>query len=158
MKTCKNCGAENFGAFTECSKCKFPLDFIIETNEYTPPAPPVPQNPVYNRYSQQPVSHSSGLKTAAKIFLIILTVSSGFALLLGIGFFIISFIAKNNEYLILAWILQSVTIFSFVFSLCMTVSYSRKIYERQPVSVGFKICTLLFLSPIAGILMLCDNQ
>ena len=59
--------------------------------------------------------------------------------------------------MILAWILQSSAIFSFVFRLCMTISYSRKIDERQPISVGFKLCTLFLLSPVAGILMLCDN-
>ena len=158
MKICKNCGTENFGAFSECSKCKFPLDFTIETNDYTPPAPPTSQQyPVYNRYPQQPVSQSSGLKTAAKILLIIQTVFSAFALLFCLGFFIISLISKKNEFMILAWILQSSAIFSFVFRLCMTISYSRKIDERQPISVGFKLCTLFLLSPVAGILMLCDN-
>ena len=35
---------------------------------------------------------------------------------------------------------------------------SRYINEKKPVSVGFKVCTLLFVSLIAGILMLCDSD
>lgn len=69
----------------------------------------------------------SGLKKVAEIFMIIATVISGFSLIA------------------LAWTLP------------MTLSYSRKIKNNEPVSLSFKICSLLFVSPIAGILMLCDN-
>lgn len=37
----------------------------------------------------------------------------------------------------------------------MTVHYCKNTYF---VGTGFKICTLLFVNTIAGILMLCDNQ
>lgn len=36
----------------------------------------------------------------------------------------------------------------------MTIHYFRKPYL---VSTSFKVCTLLFVNTIAGILMLCDN-
>ena len=71
---------------------------------------------------------ASGLTTAAKILMIISTVVTGF-------------------YLIpLAWCLP------------MTISYSKKIKNGEPVGTGFKICTLLFVNTIAGILMLCDKE
>lgn len=70
----------------------------------------------------------SGLKIAAKVFMIIATVCSAWCLIP------------------LAWTLP------------MTISYSRKIKAGEPVGVGFKICSLLFVSLIAGILMLCDND
>lgn len=39
----------------------------------------------------------------------------------------------------------------------MTITYFNKIKINAPISTGFKICTLLFLNVIAGILLLCDN-
>lgn len=71
---------------------------------------------------------NSGLKTAAKVFMILSCVFTGLALLP------------------LAWTIP------------MTVSYSRKIESGETVSTGFKVCTLLFVNLIAGILMLCDND
>lgn len=40
----------------------------------------------------------------------------------------------------------------------MTVSYWHAVEENRPVSTGFKVCTLIFVNIIAGILMLCDNK
>lgn len=40
----------------------------------------------------------------------------------------------------------------------MVISYSRKLKKGKKVSTGFKVCTLLFVSTIAGILMLCDRD
>lgn len=52
--------------------------------------------------------------------------------------------------------------FCFLFPLCwtipMTVCYCNALNNRRPIGVGFKVCTLLFVSTIAGILMLCDSQ
>ena len=39
----------------------------------------------------------------------------------------------------------------------MTLSYAHQIKSGEKVSVDFKVCSLLFVSTIAGILMLCDN-
>ena len=72
----------------------------------------------------------SPLKTAIKVFLIISTVLGS------IYFFCIP----------LAWCLP------------MTLNYFNKEKRGESVSIGFKICTLLFVSLIAGILMMCDND
>ena len=69
-------------------------------------------------------SQSSTLKTVAKIFMILSTVFMGFALIP------------------LAWCIP------------MTVIYCKKVNNNEPVGIGFKICSLLFVSLIAGILML----
>ena len=69
----------------------------------------------------------TGLQTAAKVLMIIGTVIAASAIIP------------------LAWCIP------------MTVSYCKKIKTGQPVSTGFKVCSLLFVSVIAGILMLCDN-
>jgi hypothetical protein len=39
----------------------------------------------------------------------------------------------------------------------MTVDYSRKIEDGKKVSIAFKVCSLIFINMIAGILMLIDN-
>ena len=70
----------------------------------------------------------SRLKTAAKILMIISTVL--------MGFYIIT----------LAWTIP------------MTLNLSKKIKTGEPISTSFKICTLIFVSGIAGILLLCDKE
>ena len=70
----------------------------------------------------------SGLKVAAKVFMIIGCVITGLWLLP------------------LAWTLP------------MTLSYCGKINRGEKVGTGFKVCSLLFVSFIAGILMLCDED
>lgn len=39
----------------------------------------------------------------------------------------------------------------------MTVRYCKSIENGEKVSVGFKVCTLIFVSLISGILMLCEE-
>lgn len=79
---------------------------------------------------QQPVElkKMTGLQTAAFVFMILGTV----------------FLASGL--IPLAWCIP------------MMISYKKKIETGQPVSVGFKICTLIFVSLIAGILMLVDKD
>ena len=79
---------------------------------------------------QAPVAAPSGTKTAAKVFLIIATV---LAALMGCG-------------IPLAWCLP------------ITISYCGRVNRGERVGTGFKVCALLFVSVIAGILMLCDDD
>jgi uncharacterized membrane protein YvbJ len=71
---------------------------------------------------------TSTMQTVAKIFMIIGTVINGFAIIP------------------LAWCVP------------MTLSYINKIKNGERVGTGFKVCTLLFVNTIAGILMLCDDD
>lgn len=70
---------------------------------------------------------SNGLKLAAKILMIISTVIMGFALIP------------------LAWCIP------------MTLTYCQKVERNEPISIAFKICILLFVNVIAGILLLIDE-
>ena len=70
----------------------------------------------------------SGLAVAAKVFFIISTVVMGLYIL------------------------------PLVWCIPMTVSYSGKIKRGEKVGVGFKICLLIFVNLIGGILALCDNS
>ncbi len=93
------------------------------------PAPP--QQPAYQAPAPQyvqPKTEPTTLATVAFVFMIISTVLSGLLLIP------------------LAWMLP------------MTLIFKKKIDAGLPVGVGFKVCTLLFVSTIAGILMLCDDK
>ena len=71
---------------------------------------------------------SSSLTTAAKVFMVLGTVIMGLYILP------------------LAWCIP------------MTVSYFKKVKNNQPISTGFKVCSLLFVSMLGGIFMLCDKD
>ena len=70
----------------------------------------------------------SGLLIAAKVLMIISTVL--------LGFIIIP----------LAWTIP------------MTITYCKKLGKGEQIGIGFKICSLIFVSTIGGILMLCDTS
>ena len=70
----------------------------------------------------------NGLQMAAYVLMILTTIAGGFLLLP------------------LAWLLP------------MTLHYKKCIYSGVPVTVGFKVCTLIFVNLIPGILMLCDDK
>lgn len=71
----------------------------------------------------------SALQTVAMIFMILGCVAGGFMLIP------------------LCWCIP------------MTVIYANSLNgTRSPVGLGFKICTLIFVSLVAGILMLCDDD
>lgn len=80
--------------------------------------------------SQRKNSENSTLGTIAKVFMIIATVLLGLSTC-GMG---------------LAW------------GIPMTISVCRKIDNNQPISVAMKVCTLIFVSIIPGILLLCMND
>lgn len=86
----------------------------------------------------------SGLQIAAKIFMILSCALTAptflYTLLLG-GWLAVIFLLP------LSWRIP------------MTVEYIKSLKGARPrVGIGFKICTLLFVSLVAGILMLCDSQ
>lgn len=70
----------------------------------------------------------SGLKKAAQILMIIGTVAMGI------------------------WLIP------LIWCIPMICSYNSKIEKGEPISVGFKVCILLFVSCIGGILLLCDKD
>ena len=82
----------------------------------------------FDNLSEIPTVELSPLKIIAKIFMIIGTAVSGLYILP------------------LAWCLP------------MTLVYCHKIKKGKPISVGFKVCSLIFVSLVGGILMLCDDD
>lgn len=70
----------------------------------------------------------SGLLTAAKVFMIITCVCTGWLIIP------------------LAWLIP------------MTCRISRRQRDNEKLTTGFKICVLLFANIVAGILLLCDSE
>ena len=81
-----------------------------------------------DNYKGEQKGTKEGLRTATKVFMII-----------SCAFSIFSFLIP------LAWCLP------------MTLKYFKAVEKKESVSLGFKICTLLFVNTIAGILMLCEE-
>jgi hypothetical protein len=76
-------------------------------------------------YYDQPRRRDDGMVTVAKVFLILGCI--------GFGAFLIP----------LAWCIP------------ITVSIFRKLNSGEPIDTGLKVCALLFVNLIAGILLLC---
>ena len=75
-------------------------------------------------------SSNDKLKTAAKVFMVLSTVIGGITC-----------------YLVpLLWCIP------------MTIAYFKKVENDEEISISFKICCLIFVSLVAGIFMLCDND
>ena len=68
----------------------------------------------------------------------------------------LSSIAK--AFMIIGTVIQGIYIIPLLWCIPMTSAYSKKLKNGEPISTGFKICSLLFVNTIAGILMLIDNS
>lgn len=140
---CNKCGtqiADNSSFCTNCGASVAPASQPQETpiapqqQNYAPQQGYNPQQGYTPQqgYINQPVygvqQQNSTLSTLAKVFMILGTIIMGL-------------------YLIpLAWCIP------------MTVSYCKKVKYNQPISTGFKVCCLLFVSLLGGIFMLCDKN
>lgn len=152
MKYCTNCGTQLEDNVSFCPNCGTPVNAQPAQpaqTVYTQPAPqpapqaqtiyaqpaPQPAQPVQTVQIIQPAQPAqpvqtekkfTGLQTAAFVFMILSTIAMGWALIP------------------LAWCIP------------MTVSYYNCIKQGRPVSMGLKICTLLFVNLLSGIFMLAD--
>lgn len=61
-------------------------------------------------------------------------------------------------FMVLGTVIMGIYILPLAWCIPMTVSYFKKVKNRQPVGTGFKVCSLLFVSVLGGILMLCDKE
>lgn len=82
------------------------------------------------RISQKKSESSSTLATLAKVFMILGTIVMGFSTFL-IG---------------LAWCIP------------MTIAVCRRLDNNEPVGIALKVCSLLFVSLVGGILLLCISD
>ena len=61
-------------------------------------------------------------------------------------------------FLIIGCVINGLYLLPLCWTIPMTVHYFNSVRDNKPVGVGFKVCSLLFVSLIAGILMLCDSD
>ncbi|MBO5715872.1 MAG: hypothetical protein J6S23_05720 [Clostridia bacterium] len=64
----------------------------------------------------------------------------------------------TKAFMIVETVLGGIYILPLAWCLPMTISYCKKLKKGEPIGTGFKVCSLIFVSLIAGILMLCDND
>ncbi len=61
-------------------------------------------------------------------------------------------------FLILSCLAGAVYVVPLFWMVPMTIHAFKKYDRGEPLSTGFKVCTLIFVNTIAGILMLCDKN
>lgn len=59
---------------------------------------------------------------------------------------------------IIATITSAAAIIPLCWTIPMTVSIYKAYENEKDLSTGFKVCTLIFLSLVSGILLLCDED
>ena len=69
-------------------------------------------------------------------------------------------IVATKVFMILGTIIAALSLYLIPLLWCipMTVAYFSMTKNEEHIGVGFKVCCLLFVSVIGGILMLCDNN
>ena len=139
MKFCKHCGKYLIDEAVFCPQCgKSTDDFapaeernaIVVAPSTASPVSAAPVSPTIPAQESKEPKPISGLKKAAKALMIVGTI------IMSLCCYIIP----------LAWCLP------------MTLSYCKKIKNGEPIPTKFKVCSLLFVSTVAGILMLCDHD
>ena len=60
--------------------------------------------------------------------------------------------------MIISTIINAFAIIPLLWCIPMTISLSKKMESGEKVTTGFKVCVLLFVNMISGILLLCDND
>lgn len=132
MKYCSHCGAEIEDEAAICVHCG------CATND------------------NKPKAANNNMGKIALIFMIIGCIGTPLSVLTQIlGFF------DSAETMILGIIGIIIGLLPLAWCIPMTVHFSRKYKNGESVGVGFKVCTLLFVNLIAGILMFCmpsDNN
>ena len=128
---CNKCGQNNEGYVERKPIEKVEIYHQQPNNTtYSQPQPTYNQTNIYQQTNYQVTKPDSGVTTAAKVFMIIGTV------LMAISTYLIG----------LAWCIP------------MCIYYFNRVKDGQPIGTGFKVCSLLFVSLLGGILMLCDKD
>lgn len=141
MKYCQHCGGEIHEEAVICIHCGRVLQ---------------------NSASQttQSGGGSDTLVTIALVFMIINCVATpAIGLIYGLLMLLISVAAAETSAMLIAAILVMVfCCIPLAWTLPLTITVSRRKKNHEPIGMGIKICTLIFVSRIAGILLLCHND
>ena len=166
MKKCSVCGTENFDTSVNCERCGYPFPNKFKA----PPVTVIKQNepshgPSVVYVVKEAPRKQNTICTVAKVFMLISAIGAVVSLvgcfIAWVIFLALSTGAYREAFKPMAWaffITMLCLIPAVLLHVIMTKSYIEKITENRSVGIGFKVCTLLFVNTIAGILMLCDEE
>ena len=140
MKICAHCGERNFDIKTECDRCHRPFVTTF-------------------------VSKRTSLNKVVSAFMILAMIGAILEMIVSIFFWIVSLYSYNviggHPTLAASAIIYFVAwVIFFIRAIIVGImigAYHKKTSYGYPASMAFKVCTLLFVSLISGILMLCDD-
>ncbi|MBE7067947.1 MAG: hypothetical protein E7381_01455 [Clostridiales bacterium] len=143
MKFCNKCGRKNFDTATYCERC----GNFLRLNEIV-------------------TQKQSKCSKVASIFMVISCVVLGicsmvleiFSIILWDGLNEISNDIGVVEMKIMWIVLVVAVLIGFIISIFATHKYIKDVKSGKKIGTGFKVCVLLFVNIIAGILMLCDED
>ena len=160
MKYCIHCGTQLPAEAHFCSACGKSQK---ETNglKHAQTSQPAPKTQPYVQNTYAPVQRSGdALGKVAHAFMIVTDVIWGIMAFYSL-FMILGFVGAFGGlfYLSGPFYLYAIMLCAPLFwCIPMTVVLSRKMKSNQPVGVGFKVCTLIFVNLISGILLLCRKE
>lgn len=173
MKICKNCGAKNFDVCQVCETCKQPFTPSINVEptvayEMSSVNQPIKEQSIPQLYIekvQQPQKRDNALSIITKILLISASVLTTLIFISGLvlwGYYLWTWClldkpSKWQTYLIVSLLVMAILLVEAIEAICVASIYCRRIFDGDFIGTGFKIYTLLFVNPVAGILMLCDS-
>lgn len=137
MKHCSYCGEKLDDDSKFCPKCGKKVEEFNSSN--------------VNSSSDGSTINSSntkvwtGIKLTSFIFMLISILISVFTI------FTIYFSSNGSGFRIRIPI-------ALIWQIPMTIYYYKAVINKKKTSTGFKVCTLIFLNLISGILMLCDKD
>ena len=137
MKYCSYCGEKLEDDSKYCPKCGKKVEEFNSSN--------VNFNSDRSTINSSNTKVWTGIKFTAFIFMLISILISAFSI-------VTMYFSSNGTGF-------RITIpIALVWQIPMTVHYYRCVTRRIKTSLGFKICSLIFVNIIAGILMLCDKD
>lgn len=128
MKYCSHCGTQLNDNAAFCSGCGSKVEQPSQQAAYQATYQPTFQPTYQPTYAAQTPRKDDTMSIVVKVFLILGCVAQGWA------------------------------IFPLAWCLPITISIFRRLRDNQPISMGLKICTLIFVNLIAGICLLCMND
>ena len=60
-------------------------------------------------------------------------------------------------FMVIGCVVSGIYLIPLCWTIPMTIHYFKSVKENRKVGIAFKICSLLFVNLIAGILMLCED-
>ncbi len=110
-----------------------------------------------------------GLQVAAAVFMVLSCVSVVLCSLTLLGVLLVvnnlsslvtvMFVPNYTDIILPGyfWLIALIPLVALLWVVPMTVYYFKSMKKKEPVGMAFKVCTLIFVNVIPGVLMLCDT-